>query len=428
MNIPEQFKSFITSGDKREIEYKPIKKSALIPSLTKEQVMEDFECFKYILENAYSGRDYFNEHVKSVDECYASILDFINSHDHINTMDMMRIYYETFKDVIFDAHFKFFVLDEVIEFYKHRNAYFADIKIEKIADKYIISSSKVDEIKVNDVITCSADNLFPTLSPKGRELYLYGVFTFDTPETVDIIVNDNKLSIPVHRCRASEYTHPSNEYITHTVQYGINVVTTPTFVYNKNNYEKIASSMYEHGEKLKNENDVIWNIMANGGGTTGYPEKFIEGLNEYSNYKNMIAVLHSHVIDSNYKSDDGKYYREWEYWLNTQDDKTKSKFDGTLYVLINSGNASSGECAIDHARNVKKCVTIGENTMGCGTFGETISYELPHTRMIMQVASKIFLVENFKEGEGFLPDYWVDNTDVLGETIRWLNENEDARF
>ena len=422
MNVPEQFKDFITSGDKREIEYRGIKKRALISSLTKEQVMEDFECFKYILDNAYSGRDYFDKNVKSFDECYASILEFINSRDDINIMDMMKIYYKTFEDVIFDAHFKFVGLGEVLSFYKHRSAYFADITIEKIVDKYIISSSKIDEIKVNDVITCSADSLFPTLSPKGRELYLYGVFTFDTPETADIIVNDIKLSIPVHRCRASEYTHPSNEYITHTVRDEINVVTMPMFDYQKNNYEEVMSSMYACGEKLKNENNVIWNIMANGGGTTGYPTKFIEGLNEYSNYKNMIAVLHSHVIDANYKSDDGKYYREWEYWMNTHDDKTKAKFDGTLYVLINSGNASSGECAIDYAHNVKNCVTIGENTMGCGTFGEVLSYQLPHTQMIICVASKIFLVENFKEGEGFLPDYWVDSTDVLGEVVRWIRE------
>ena|GEM_PF-4687590 len=424
MNIPEQFKDFITSGNKREIDYRQIKKSRLIPSLTKEQVMEDFDCFKYILENAYSGRDYFDKHVKSFDECYASISDFINSRDYINVFDMMKIYCQTFEDVIFDAHFKFCGFGEVVDFYKHRNAYFADIIIEKIADKYIVVKSNINDVKINDVITCNTDNLFPTLSPKGRELYLYGVFTFDTPDNVDITVNNEKISIPVHRCKASEYTHPSNEYITHKLQDEINVVTMPTFDYNKNTYEEVMSSMYACGEKLKNENNVIWNIMANGGGTTSYPTKFIEGLNEYSNYKNLIAVLHSHVINSNYKSDDGKYYREWEYWLNTHDDKTKAKFDGTLYVLINSGNASSGECAIDYARNVKKCVTIGENTMGCGTFGETLTYELPHTKMTMQVASKIFLVENFKEGEGFLPDFWVDNADVKDETVRWLNNPE----
>ena len=204
-------------------------------------------------------------------------------------------------------------------------------------------------------------------------------------------------------------------------------MTMPTFMPNDVHNEKIMNDMYTAGEKFKNKDIVIWDILANGGGTSNFPMKFIEGLNEYSNYKDSIALLRSHVIDSNYTHDDGKYYREWDYWLNQPDDHTKAKFDGTLYVLMNGGNASSGEDATTYAHNVRNCVTIGENTMGCGTFGEVLFYELPHTKMIMQVASKIFAVENFKEGEGYMPDYWVDNADVLGEVVRWIQKNGAPR-
>ena len=77
-----------------------------------------------------------------------------------------------------------------------------------------------------------------------------------------------------------------------------------------------------------------------------------------------------------------------------------------------------------YARSCKNLLLIGENTMGCNTFGNVASYELPHSRIVCRIPNVINLClkpDDCLEGYGFTPDYWVDSEDVEGEVLNWLN-------
>ena len=93
-------------------------------------------------------------------------------------------------------------------------------------------------------------------------------------------------------------------------------------------------------------------------------------------------------------------------------------------MLVNSGTASSGETAVMYGRSVRDFILIGENTMGCNTFGNVRGYTLKHSDIICRIPNVINLCENpaeCKEGYGFEPNYWVDSENVEEEVIKWLS-------
>lgn len=426
MNIPENLKEYIKSTEEKEIEYKKIEKvSSFSITLKKEEALEDFCHFKYIFDNAYSGKEYFENIGVDFEKCYQEIEDFINQYELINLLELIKKYYYTFEGKLFDAHLSFTFENERIKFIKSYAAYFADIIIEKKNDIYEVVSSKLDQIKSGDMISCEDKNLFPTLSPEGRNLYLFGIRAWDSTERISASVNGKTIDIPLHKCKAGEYKANSQKLKFYEKD-GIPVVETPTFsIYKEDGTDSdFINEMSECGKKLKDTNAVVWNILSNGGGNSNYPMSFIEGLNEYAHWPSNYAVLSSPAINPNIENNNGISSRKWEHIHPSEPhDLNKGTYNGTLYVLINTHVASSGESAVSYAKSVRNCVLIGENTMGCGNFGDVISYKLPYSGMIMTVPYKLF-IGMFKEGEGFTPDLWVDKEDVAGEVLKWLSNKQ----
>lgn len=425
MNIPENLREYIKSTEEKKIEYKKIERASFLNVITKEEALEDFIHFKYIIDNAYSGKEYFENQGVDFEKCYHEIEEFINQSESVNLIELVRKYYHTFEDKVFDAHLSFSFSGERLRFVKSYSAYFADIVIEKKndIDVYEVVSSKSDAIKAGDIISCEEKNLFPTLSPEGRSLYLFGIRSWDSTDNISASVNGKVINIPLHKCKAGQYK-ANSERLKSYEKDGIPVVETPTFsIYKEDSSDlDFINELSECGKTLKDKNAVVWNILSNGGGNSNYPMSFINGLNEYAHWPSNYAVLSSPAINPNMENNDGMFYRKWEHIHPAEPhDLSKGTYDGALYVLVNTKVASSGESAVSYAKSVRNCVLIGENTMGCGNFGDVISYKLPHSGMVMTVPYKLF-VGMFKEGEGFTPDLWVDNEDVTGEVVKWLSD------
>ena len=109
-------------------------------------------------------------------------------------------------------------------------------------------------------------------------------------------------------------------------------------------------------------------------------------------------------------------------------DRQKGTYNGTLIMLVNSDTGSAGETAVLYGKSLRNFILIGENTMGCNTFGNVASYELTNSHIICRIPNVINLCEepaDCMEGEGFTPDYWVDSVDVEGDVLRWIEGNVD---
>ena len=64
--------------------------------------------------------------------------------------------------------------------------------------------------------------------------------------------------------------------------------------------------------------------------------------------------------------------------------------------------------------------------MGCGQFGDHLSYRLPHSGIVMRMGYKVFNMDGFEEGKGIRPDYWLDEDDPIAALKAYLLAKEAA--
>lgn len=422
--IPEVFKDYIRDIMPKNVEPTKIKNAF---TLTREEAIDDLQTFRYLLENAYSGKEYWESTGFDFERAYDRIKTSINSNRFISKEDMFALYCESLQG-IHDGHLSLVTFDNCINFGKKYKAYFADVLLEKKNDLYTVIVSKTSEVSVGDAFTQQQlrGKTFRTLSPKDTEHYLLGCRSWNAVDVLLIVHNDKDITVPVHPCKASNYINSDYGIFKRDTVQGYPVVHSSRF----SEWDAdIAEEFFKCGLELRNEDAVIWDLMNNGGGNSNYPKEFVRGLNEYSYWKLDCAELHSPAINQvlGENSDETPAKREWKYWLAGEREISKGKFSGTLYVLTNDAVISSGEGAINFAACVKDVVVIGQNTAGVGVFGDTLTYQLPFSDIRMRIPRKLFL-GGAKEGEGYEPDYWIDSKDVLSELTRWLKSPEDYQF
>ena len=98
------------------------------------------------------------------------------------------------------------------------------------------------------------------------------------------------------------------------------------------------------------------------------------------------------------------------------------------YILMNKNTASAGESLVSISNNVKNVIKVGTNTMGCGEFGESLSYVLPQSHVTIHLPYKVFYMEGFHEGIGFYPDYWLDDENIIEVFNDWLQRKVKGDF
>ena len=174
------------------------------------------------------------------------------------------------------------------------------------------------------------------------------------------------------------------------------------------------------GESYRNREVVVLNYLSNEGGYNRITKEFIQGMNGYVNAPEYSMKLLSPVTEGR------NCKRKWVTGsAPVPYEREKGMFDGKLIMLVNSGTASSGETAVLYGRSVRDFLLIGENTMGCNTFGNVQSYALKNSGILCRIPNVINLCENpddCKEGYGFEPDYWVDSENVEEEVVKWLEK------
>ena len=119
-----------------------------------------------------------------------------------------------------------------------------------------------------------------------------------------------------------------------------------------------------------------------------------------------------------------------KFWLfySGKCESTHDAYRGKAIILVNRNTLSTSEIAVSMAKCLEASILIGENTGGMLAFGETLYYQLPHSRLRLILPHKIFLPNGLREGRGFLPDFWLDSHDPVEEIIRWLKNLENYRY
>ena len=419
INVPEVYREYI-NPEKRTMPKNDkvvnLRYSDLM--LSQKDAMEDFDTFKYLMDNVYSGRDYWSMHGVDFTECYAKIENKLKLIDYIPAVELAKIIHENFKGKIIDNHLSIIAAmgREYMGFNGNKYAYFSGVTVEKSNGRYIVAASENYDVKIGDTVECDDSKLYPTLSPHGKEYFYVGTRSWTPIDKITVGVNGEAIELPLHKSRAGEFVTLQNEYFKFMDCDGYPVVYSGTFA----SVQTIPRNCgAELGKSLRQEKNLLWVLAGNGGGSSEYPQHFIQELNGYANNATHVAWLKTHITDFS-TVDYDKPYTEWAISLDPPVDYSQSQFDGNLYTIINSKTGSSAENAIGYAKCVKNNILIGENSCGVGLFGERQDFLLKNSLIVFGIPCKIFLSES-KEGEGYTPDYWVDSADLIRTVTKWLH-------
>ncbi len=93
--------------------------------------------------------------------------------------------------------------------------------------------------------------------------------------------------------------------------------------------------------------------------------------------------------------------------------------DTTVVIVTNGRVASAGEGLVMRASQAENVVLVGENTMGCLTFGNAGIHQLPHSRLRvkMPINFGLYLDGKPREEIGIAPDFWVPAADAVNYTV-----------
>ncbi len=408
----ERFAEYISEA--RMVEYQPVQ--TYFGLITKEQALQDVERLIYIIDNRYCGKEYWEHKGINFLDCYQEIRDFIRNEEEIYISDYCRAIHRAFDRGIVDNHFSFASsLTGRLGYQKQYVAYFANLLVEQRQNKFYVVKSDCAGIVIGDEIQ-NEHILFPTLAPAGQRRYLVGQRSYEDLNAMSILVNGRVREIGLHRCRAGKRIEDRDVCFHEKQRKGIPIIRANCcdFVGNL----KEDTDIVAIGKRYANTEKLILNYLSNEGGYNRITREFIQGLNGYSHLEEFCAKLISPITEGK----DCK--RQWIMSDCQPYEYEKATYEGTLYMLVNSDTASSGESAVLYARSVKNLVLIGENTMGCNTFGNIASYVLTNSGIVCHVPNVVNLCKNpedCQEGKGFAPDFWVDSTDVEGEVTEWLN-------
>ncbi len=407
-----RFQSFL-SAPRRSI-YRPVEEYS--SAITRKQALADLDELQYLMDNRYCGREYWERKGIEFRKCYGEIKGFIETSETIYISDFCRKIHAAFDVGIVDNHLSFASpMTGLLRFSGQYSAYFTDLLIEKQGEAYVVIGSKTEAVAPSECVT-DPECLYPTLAPKGRERYLAGCRSYIPLQEMEISIQGTIRKVPLHRCRAITKTEHTDICMAGKMVDGIQVIRSNCCDYVGGLTEETDYAAM--GQKYRKTDVLILNYLSNEGGYNRITREFIMGLNGYVHCQEYSMKLISPVTE---KRDCA---REWVRLSEAVPyEREKGSYQGTVYMLVNSDTASSGETAVLYGKSLRNFVLIGENTMGCNTFGNVAAYQLAYSRIVCRIPNVVNLCENpsdCEEGRGFTPDYWVDSPDVEAEAVAWI--------
>lgn len=386
-------------------------------AITQKQALHDLAELRYIIGNRYSGLDYWRRQGVDFDACYAEIRAFIAKREEVLVRDFCRAIHQTFAAHVVDNHLAFAChATGRLGCSKVKHAYFTDIVVD---EAHRVITSAAEGVNIGDEIACTGEaGFYPTLSPADQQYYLVGCRAWEVQTALRVLVNGQGQNLPLHRCRAGIGTRGEDICLAQSEVDGVPIVRSNCCDF----VPPLRSEQgaFDLGRRLSNSAKLIWDNTYNEGGYSRISEHFIKGLNGYAHAAEDWAKLRSPLTEHR------PCKRRWETHTESDADPAQGSYDGTLYFLMNSGTASSGETSVLFAKALRRAVFIGEHTMGCNTFGSVASYQLRHSGIALWVPHIINIPRpplECEEGIGFVPDFWVDEEDVQRAVMRWLGES-----
>ena len=377
--------------------------------LTKQDAIADVLDFFNCLKRCYSGYDYF-----FTDEMCDRIQKKIIRQIKIwpGKISNRRLQFYIFRElasIINDCHFELYVCNQTRFLRKQYVAYVADIVLCKEKDGYQIVKGNSDFTQGQLLSEEEVKNyLMPTIylgenSGLDKAYYLLGIYSDKKVKVISL----GRKRLKLHRILSDRAGQSEESRVVPDKGY----VKVNHHTYDMPWDEDLLQEYYEEGCLCSKEDAVILNLTGNGGGCSFYPKRFFDGLN--GNGEN--GFIEAHLPEPSNICNEVKKYE-----LNYPNTSESSSYMGAVYVVMNKATASSAEMGVSSASFVKNVVCLGSGSLGCGTFGQCVMFQLQKSKIIFCFGHKSFYHDGFEEGKGFLPDYWIDDENPVEVVEKWI--------
>ena len=377
-------------------------------AITFSQAFDDIRYFQFIIENGYSG--YGDSEKDCFVKAFAELKEELTTEcsNQTSTLIPLPVFLNLIKkhfSFIFDGHLAITTDNYGIGFYKPLKTFVSSFFLKKHPGGFMISESN-KMLSINN----PSIKLFPTIK-NGETGYLIGARSYSDLKTLDLLIDQESMTIPVHQIKSS----PSKKI---TIQEKLffdqaAYVKSSTFV---GDNPKDLDAMYKTGKELRRYSNVIWDLSNNMGGNAEFAKQFIKGLSDCCSDSNKTYQLESSLVHAKETGQIQEIPYGFKEIKEYEDHTKPSTFSGHLHIIVNDSVASSAELAIKMTSCIENRTIYGCNTLGIGRFGDLLIYYLPYSKATVWCPHKIY--ENgIEEGQGYEPDVWLDTKDPLSHVL-----------
>jgi hypothetical protein len=409
--------------------------------ITVEQAVEDVERIFYLFSHGYSGYAFFD--ARAFEEAQARILQALLSRSSWSSDALSDLLSENL-GFIEDCHTR---IGEH-RFSSHRDFWYdTQLSILLRYEGYQFESGgqhyTIHSINGAD----PAPYLLPSLNREGEPIYRLGLLSQEQPAPLTISTDgdEGERSFRV-KLRRSDLRDTSGDVFREYVLGGIPVLRVRGFA------DSDAESLREFamtGAEYRDQSVVVLDVRGNGGGNEHWPISWIQSLtgrraesifvsSELESKTSLAGRLNAfsywiHEYDMElYRDDLEQHLRLAESiedgvrlpgWSGTRYPTLPLIPNDTTVILVADGRvASAGEGLIMRISQVENVTVVGENSMGCLTFGNISTHKLPNSGLMvwLPINFGLFPDQEVRESVGLAPDLWVPADDALNYTVAAL--------
>jgi hypothetical protein len=385
---------------------------------------------------ANSGYAFFNEHGE-FDQARERILQELPSQSSWSSNDFASLLHDHLSFVV-DCHMK--IGD--FQYASHQDFWYdtrLELTLESGGYQFAADDTAYTVVSING--GDPAPFVLPSLNDQGEPIYRLGLLSSAEPAPLLLTAanetGERQLEIELQR---SNFTYFSEDIFREDIIGGIPVVRVRSF---SEPHADALNQFVKTARSHRGEPVIIVDIRGNHGGNERWPIDWIRGVTgervesvfifseltrktTMAGRANVVAYLYDRTPNANvYRDDAARHTHIAEAFERgeRQPNWVGPYFplvplipnDTTVILVINGSTASAGKGLIMRLSQAGNVVLVGENSMGCLTFGNAGAHQLPHSKLMvwLPINFGLYLDKEFREEEGLMPDLWVPAADAV---------------
>lgn len=415
-----------------------------LKNISTESAVEDVERLFILFSHGYSGYAFFNQQGE-FDRAEAEILEELSRQSSWSVDAFSDLLYERLK----------FITDCHLTIGEHRFSEHSDFWYDT-KHELVLGMDGFQFVSKGDPYTVVSINggdpdpyAYPSLNRDGDPIYRLGVLSPDQPLPLQLIgINAGEELLFEVKLERSDFDYYAEDIFREDSLGGIPVIRARSF---GDYYQETLNQFPKTATQHRDDPVVIVDIRGNGGGNERWPISWIQHLTGrraeaifvYSELTSKTSMMgRANAFDYWVQDSDIPLYQsELQKHLNIaeriESGARQAGWSGPIYpplplipndttvvVVTNDQVASAGEGLVLRISQLKNVVVVGENTMGCLTFGNISTHMLPESNLMiwMPINFGLFPDGEIREGVGLGPDLWVPAADAVNFAVAALRK------